>query len=95
MELLVDVGIAGQVERQTPLEVGNRVIDIALVEEQLHDGRPALNDSHVERGVSIFVSSVNIRGADACRDNVLDNGELGALNGQVQDSCVLESGRSC
>lgn len=92
---LENFGTTGDFNGQFALSVGNGIVDFFLLEEELNNRGATLNCSKVQRSVAILVAGIHINGAKAIGQYVLDDGELGALNRQMQDCGVLEGVARC
>jgi len=83
LELLENLRVARDVNRQAALVIGDRVIYRLLLKQKSHNGGPALPSSNVKRGVAILVPGIDINHAGEIRQDIFDHGIFGALYGQM------------
>ncbi|KAL1835435.1 hypothetical protein VTK73DRAFT_5653 [Phialemonium thermophilum] len=90
LELLEDVRVARQIQGEAALVVGDGVVDVLLLEQEPHDLAAPLHGGDVQGCVAVFVPGVDVDVVGSLGEDVLDDGLLGALDGQVQDRGVLQ-----
>lgn len=88
LQLLEDVGGAGEVERGLAIVVCDGVVDAGLVEQHAHDGGAAEGGSQVEGRVAVAVAAIDLDGrvvgGRGVGQDEFDDGHLCALHGQMQ-----------